>query len=309
MLNPSPISPKRSTAFSYAALFAVTIIWGWGFVFSQFALDAGHSPSAVMFGRFTLATLMMGLCYGKQIRANYKPGQWKGAALTGLFLFAGFYLQIIGLQHSTPANNAFVTSSYVVMVPLLWWVVNKKRPHVSIFVASGLCMAGLAILTITPSAGFATSLGDGLVLLSALFFSSQIVATGLYARSIHHSVLLFIQLLVSTILSAAAFLLTDRSFTGFTSLKGAGSILYLGILSTFVCYLLQTLAQKHVHAGRVALLLSCETVFGALFSVLVGIDRFSLRMLFGGALMFAAVLLPSLWRPKQAPDEKQPDNK
>ncbi|MDR3173067.1 MAG: DMT family transporter, partial [Treponema sp.] len=107
---------KYDRPLAMGALVLVTIVWGWGFVFSNMALEAGLRPAAIMVARFTLAALLVGVAFRKTIRANYRSGQWKSGLLVGGFLFLGFFIQILGLERSTPSNNAFITGAYVVMV-------------------------------------------------------------------------------------------------------------------------------------------------------------------------------------------------
>ncbi|MGD9559369.1 MAG: DMT family transporter [Oscillospiraceae bacterium] len=297
---------KKNERWATAGILLITVIWGWGFVFSRMALNAGLGPAGVMFGRFGLAAVLIGLVFFKDLRRQYRPGQWKSGLLIGVFLFLGFYLQILGLERTTPANNAFITATYVVLVPLLWWAITKRRPRNILFVASVLSLVGVAVLSVDPSAGFSASLGDGLTLLSALMFACQIVATGILARTMAPSVLVFMQMLVAGVLSFLLFVLVERDFSGFANLEGAASVLYLGILSTCVCYFIQTIAQRHLSSAKAGILLATESLFGALFSVLVGYDQFSVRMVVGGTIMFASMVLPELGRPPAATPPEDP---
>lgn len=294
-----PQATKRQKGMSLAALVLVTVIWGWGFVFSQMALNAGISSAGVMFGRFALGLAIVAVFFGRQLRRYYKPGQWRGGLISGLFLFLAFYFQLLGMERSTPANAAFITGSYVVMVPFLMWITVRRRPGPIIFVASFLALAGVGILSYVPGAGLAFNFGDFLTLLCALFFACQIVATGLFARTTHHIPLVFMQLLVAAVLSCVVFLAVDRDFSGFMRWDGMLSIGYLGVFSTFVCYFLQTWAQRYISSGKVAILLASESLLGPLFSIMVGYDVFSLRMVVGGLVLFAAIILPDLWPKKK----------
>ncbi len=275
-------------------LLVVTIIWGSGFIASQYALDAGVGPAAVMAGRFLVAAVLIGAVCHRRIRRAYKKGQWKAGAIVGLFLYAGFYVQTLGLANSTPANNAFITSSYVVMVPLLWWAVAKKRPHPIVFAACLVSLAGVAILSLDLSAGLRVGFGDALTLLSALLFAAQIVATGHFARDIDPVVLVFMQLAVAAVCGCATFALVDRDLSFMARPGAVLAVAYLGAFSTCLCYFLQTVAQRHLSSTRTGILLATEALFGAVFSVLAGYDSASPRMLVGGLVMLVSVLLPSL---------------
>ena len=143
--------------------------------------------------------------------------------------------------------------------------------------------------------GVIMSHGDLLTLLCALLFAGQITATGIFAEKIDFRVLVFLQLLVSALLSFIVFMATDRNFIAMTQPNAILTLLYLGIFSTFVCYLLQTKAQTRVSSSTSAILLSTECLFGAFFSVLVGFDQLSIRLFVGGLIIFASIILPDVY--------------
>ena len=287
---------KKVQFFSSMALILVAAIWGSGFIASQLALDANMSSAAIMLGRFTVAAVVMGLFSSKIIRRTITPGHIKSGIIIGLFLFAAFYVQTLGLQHTTPANNAFITAANVVIVPFLWWGVTRQKPKKIVFPASVISLIGVGILSIDFTKGFSLNVGDLLTLASAVLFACQIVATGILARKMEVQLLVFLQFTSAAVFSLLAFLATDRDFTVFVNPPGAAAILYLGLFSTCLCYFLQTLAQKHVDSAKAA----TESLFGTIFSVLAGYDSFSLQMVLGGGIVFASVLLPEFYLQKIA---------
>jgi len=289
--------PKEYAAAG--ALLLVTIVWGWGFVFSNMALEAGVVPAAVMFTRFALAALLVGGVFHKTIRTNYRKGQWKGGIITGVFLFLAFFIQILGLERSTPSNNAFITGAYVVMVPFIWWIISKKRPAVIIFISSFLSLGGVAVLSVKSAGGIAVNSGDLLTLLSACFFALQIVATGIFAPSIHYILLVFMQFCTAAVLSFGVFLAGGRDITGLSGFQGIGSILFLSVFSTFLCYFLQTYAQRFVSSSKAGIIMGMEALFGTLFSVIIGYDRMNVRMILGGLMMLVSIILPEIFAEKQ----------
>ena len=298
-------SAKKVQFFSSLALVAVAAIWGSGFIASQFALDAKMSSAAIMLGRFTLAALVMGVLSAKTIRRTISVQHIKSGIIIGVFLFAAFYVQTLGLQHTTPANNAFITAANVVIVPFLWWGVTRQKPKKIMFPASILSLVGVGILSIDFSKGLSLNLGDTLTLLSALLFACQIVATGIFARKMEVQLLVFLQFIVAAFLSLFVFLITDGNFSVFINPPGVAAVVYLGLFSTCLCYFLQTVAQKHVDSAKAAIILSTESLFGTLFSVLAGYDIFSLQMLLGGGIVLASVLLPEFYLQKIANKAKK----
>jgi len=276
---------------SIALLFVVATIWGSGFIGTQMALDAKLDSSFIMFVRFTIATFIIGTVFFKDIKKNLRPQHLKGGLIIGLFLFLAFFIQTVGLKYTTPANNAFITASNVVMVPFLWWVVSKKKPKNKIFISSALCLIGIGVLSLNFVNGFSFSVGDLLTLGCAFLFACQIVATGILAASMDARVLVFLQFAVSAVLSFLVFMFTNRDFTAFASPKGMMAVIYLGVFSTCICYFLQTVAQKNVESSKTAMILSTEALFGTFFSVLLGYDKLSANMVAGGLIIIVSILM------------------
>lgn len=285
---------KKVQTVSKFLLLLVAIIWGSGFIGSQMALDAQLSSAFIMFVRFAIATLIIGVVFFKDLKKNLKREHLKGGILIGLFLFLAFYVQTVGLKYTTPSNNAFITASNVVMVPFIWWVISKKRPSIKIFVSSFLCLIGIGILSLNFSQGFSFQVGDLLTLLCAFLFACQIVATGILAKQMDAKVVVFLQFAVATVCGFIMFMLTDRNFTAFASPKGMAAVIYLGVFSTCLCYFLQTTAQQHVDSSKAAIILATESLFGTIFSVALGYDRLTINMVVGGMIILASIILPEL---------------
>jgi drug/metabolite transporter (DMT)-like permease len=130
---------------------------------------------------------------------------------------------------------------------------------------------------------------------SALFFALQIVSTGVFAASVHHLVLVFTQFITAALLSLAVFLLGDRDLSGFAGPQGAGSVLFLGVFSTFLCCSLQTSAQRFVPSSKAGIVMGMEALFGTVFSVITGYDQPNLRMVLGGIMMLTSIILPEFF--------------
>lgn len=277
------------------ALFTAAVIWGTGFIATQIALDAGLSSAAIILGRFGVAAAIMLLIFYKELRAKLKKQDLKNGMILGVLLFTAFIIQTLGLQHSTPSNNAFITATNVVIVPFLWWAVSKQRPMKIVFFASFLCLAGIVTLSVDFSAGFALGFGDLLTLLAAFLFACQITATGVLAPKMDLRVLVFLQLATSALCALIVFCIVDRDFAAFHNPHGFAAVLYLGVFSTCICYFLQTKSQTRVSSSTAAIILSTEALFGAVLSVMLGYDALDARLIFGGLIIFGSVILPDIW--------------
>lgn len=270
-------------------LLAVTIIWGGGFVASEIALET-LTPFQIMAVRFLIATLFMGILAGKQIRI-IKKEEVKCGFLLGTTLFAAFALQIIGLQYTTPSKNAFLTATNVVLVPFIALVIYKKKIPLRSLVGAGMAIVGAGVLSLQSD--FSVNFGDGLTLLCAIGFAFQIFLTGEYVGKIQASVLNFLQMLTACALSTIGLLISD-DFKFHPSMKSVFAVLYLGIVSTSICYLLQTISQKYVDETKSAIILSMEAVFGTVFSVILLDENVTVKMIVGSILILAAVLISQI---------------
>ncbi len=285
------MSDKKKQISAMLLLLLVAIIWGSGFIASQIALDSNLSPELIMVVRFGVATIIVGIIFAKKISKNAFNNFTK-ILPGGVFLFLAFFTQIVALQYTTPANNAFLTATNVVMVPFIWWAISKKTPAINIFIASLLCLIGIAILSIKFEEGLQFALGDWLTVLCALFFAGHIVATGIAAKKVETPIIVFYQFLIAAVLSALVFVLfTDRDFSALNSFSAVSSLLYLGIFSTCLCYFLQTYGQKFVSASKAAIILGTEALFGSLFAVLLGYDKLTVNMVIGGAIIMVALVI------------------
>ena len=278
-------------------LLTVTVIWGGGFVASDMALET-LTPFQIMAIRFLIAAVIMTLLGRKQIatitKAELKCGFWLGAAL-----FGGFALQIIGLQYTTPSKNAFLTATNVVLVPFIALVFYHKKIAAKSLAGAVMAVIGAGILSLQSD--FSVGLGDALTLLCAVCFAMQIFLTGEYVGRIRPTVLNFLQMATACVLSLFG-LLMARDFGFHASAKSILAVLYLGVVSTTITYLLQTVSQKYVDETKSAIILSLEAVFGTLFSVIILHETITLRMILGSALILLAVLV------SQIPGKKAADN-
>ncbi|WP_349945392.1 DMT family transporter [Lacrimispora sp. BS-2] len=270
-------------------LILVTIIWGGGFVASDMALESMR-PFQIMAVRFLLGTVLMGLISIRSLQGITKSEVMAGG-LMGVALFAGFAFQIVGLQYTTPSKNAFLTALNVVIVPFISFLILRKKIGARGIAGAVMSVAGVALLSLDRN--FSLGLGDGLTLICAVGFAFQIFLTSEFVKKYRATVLNFIQMITAFLLSfisLIAFGETQFHVTG----KGILSVLYLGVISTTVCYLLQTASQKYVDETKAAIILSLESVFGTLFSILILGEIVTPRMLAGSVIILGAVVISNL---------------
>lgn len=282
-------------------LLLTAVIWGTGFVASQFALDSGMSTSFILLIRFSVAALvMLGVLHRKLATLTGK--EIGSGIITGSLLFLAFFSQTYGLQFTTPSNNAFITATNVIMVPFITWMFFRKRPHGKFFVLPFVTFVGVAFLTYSPEHGLHFSKGDAFTLLCAFFFALHISYLDIVSKRMDVSKLTFLQMATAAILSGVYLLVIDNGRMG-NSIDwslGLPWSLYLGIFSTMVAFFIQTYAQKFTSSTKTAIFLSTESLFGALFSVLLALEPFSPFMVVGGAIILLSIILSELKIPFHA---------
>ncbi|SCH91178.1 putative DMT superfamily transporter inner membrane protein [uncultured Clostridium sp.] len=287
------------------ALILVTVIWGGGFVASDIALES-MKPFQIMMVRFLLASVLMGVISRGQRKSEEKlkdrAGAIKAGVLMGVTLFMGFAFQIIGLQYTTPSKNAFLTALNVVIVPFIAFVILKKKIGAKGIIGAVMSVLGVALLSLNGS--FTVSLGDGLTLFCAVGFAFQIFFTSEFVKKYPASVLNTVQMFTAFVLSAISLMIFGENDFQVTT-QGWLSALYLGVVSTTICYLLQTACQKYIDETKAAIILSMESVFGTIFSILILHEVVTVRMVIGCAVILAAVIISNMSETSEETEDKE----
>ena len=211
--------------------------------------------------RFTIAALAMALLFRRQTLALSRRDLRLGVVLGGLYGTAQV-LQTIGLQHTDASVSGFVTGTYVVLTPVLAWVLFRDRIGRATWVAVGLTTLGLAVLSLR---GVAVGFGEALTLASAVFYALHIIALGRWSTPAAAVGLSTVQAGTIALISIAGALPG-----GITMPQGGGqwaSVLYMALVAGAGALWAQTWAQGHLTATRAAIVMSMEPVFAAVFAV------------------------------------------
>lgn len=268
-------------------LFAAALIWGSSFFMMKGAVDA-IPPLFLLAIRFTGGAVLLSLVCWKKWRIFTPDYLWRGAVIGG-FLFAAYSIQTFGIQWTTPSNNAFLTAVYCVLVPFFYWAVMKQRPDRYNIAAAVLCVAGVGLVSLGDS--FSISLGDGLTLLGAVFYATHIVAVAKVSPGKDIYLLTIFQFAFAALYAWVGGLLFQKFPSA--SILSADLLIqmaYLTVMCTTVALLFQNVGQVWSDPSSAAILLSLESVFGVLFSVLFYGDPVTPRLMTGFALIFVAVV-------------------
>lgn len=284
---------KKSVSFlASAGLVLTAAIWGFAFVVVKDSLDYIGAIYMIAI-RYTIASLVMALIFIKKLR-NINRKYILHGLLSGAFLFLAYTTQTIGCDYTTAGKNAFLTTVYVILIPLISWIMYKKRPGWYVFIAAFLSVTGIGLLALGTDDSASISIGDILTLICGLFYALHIIWTEKYNKLGDDPLLLtLLQFLACTIYGWLFAPIYDGAFPveAFQTPRVILSMLYLGLFSTMLCFSLQNIGLKYVKSSLASLFLSFESVFGILFSALILHEQITLRMGFGCVLIFLAVIL------------------
>lgn len=287
------------------ALLALTLFWGTTFHFVKGVL-AVASPGVFLASRFGLATAILAVAALLR-RERAGAGFLRHGVLLGVFMFAGFTLQTVGLRHTTPARSGFFTGLAVLIVPFIARFLLGRAVKLASWVGVALAVAGLVLLThpFGEVVDAAVKLGDLLTAASAVAFALQIVFTSEWAPRHPVGPLTLLQVAVA-FLGALALLPFEASyFRPEGTAVFAATVAFTGVFMTALGFFVQNWGQRYTTAVRAALIFSLEPVAAALFSHYYGGEVLRATDWVGGALIALGVVageVGGLIEGRRAPD-------
>lgn len=282
-----PNNWKSSSGLALAALVAVTAAWGATFIVVQDAVSRMPVMDFLAV-RFSLAALVMIILRPGSLRGMGWLG-FKRSAFLGLALGLGYITQTFGLQHASAAVSGFITGMFVVLTPVVSWLLLKRKTGANVWWAAALATVGLAVLSLN---GWSIGSGELLTLLCAIFFAFHIVGLGEWSSK--HNVYGLAVLQISFV---ALICLVAALPGGLTLPPDSGvwaAVVITALIATAFAFVVQTWAQSLVSATRAAVIMTMEPVFAGLFAVVLAGNNLTARIFIGGALVLAAMLLTEL---------------
>ncbi len=291
-------SNKNLSRIASLALFAAAFIWGTSFVIMKDVSDR-LPPALLLAIRFSIACLLFSAISWKRFRRWNKSYLLPGAVM-GSLLFAAYLVQTYGLIGTTPGKNAFLTASYCVITPFLFWIVSKRRPDLFHVASTVICLCGILLISVdfTSENLFSVALGDVLTLICGFFYAAHIVAIATMSDDKDPLLLTIMQFGVAAVLFWITYAVMHALGIAPLDLEGADMVslavqlLYLACACTGVAIFLQNFGQKYAHPTGAAVILTFEAVFGAMFSLLFGREEgFGVLRALGFLLVFLAVII------------------
>ena len=283
----------KQTRYSLILL-GCSVIWGSAFVAQSAAMDLGMLPYA-----FTAVRMLVGaVCLMPFILLRRKtalPATREGKArllrsgmLIGVAVAVASCLQQAGLQYTTAGKGAFLTALYILLVPIVGAAFFHRKTGLWTWLCLVIGAVGLWFLSITEA--FTLEKGDALMILCALVFTLQILLVDKFAPDFDPLTLCCLEFLTAGLLSFLPMAIFEGF--GFQNIRPAiWCILYCGIFSCGIAYWLQIVGQRHLPPALASLIMSFESVFGAIFGALILHERMTGRELLGCGLIFAALVL------------------
>ena len=285
-----------------ALLLLAAIVWGFAFVAQKAGMD-NIGPMAYNGIRFLLGSIcLLPLIFifdNKEKKADASLSNnkklWKAGLISGTVLFLASSMQQVGVVYTTAGNAGFITSFYVILVPV-FGLLLKQKVNTQTWIGAIVAIIGLYFLSVSET--LTLILGDILVFGSAFIWAVQVILAGYYAIRVNVIKLAAIQFALTGIISLVISFFTETY--GLQNIWDAIiPILYGGIMSVGLAFTLQLIAQKKAHPTHAAIILSTESVFAAIGGWLLLNEELTRVETMGAALMFAGVILSQLkWNKK-----------
>jgi drug/metabolite transporter (DMT)-like permease len=279
-------------------LISAGFIWGIGFVVNKTILDAGWTESELLFVRFFTATIAIFIIYFKRIIRTDKATILWGLFL-GIFLYLGFFFQTWGLANTTPSNNALLTAAYIILMPVIVWIFERKTIHRKTILAGFITLLGISFITVDfEELSIDANMGDMLTLIGALFYSIHIYFLGKKTKQVDLFVLMSFQLLMFSIIAFVVMITRDGTppidFSSMESTKYLILAVVIGFFASFLAFLFQSIGQKYTNEAEAAILISTESLFGPILAIVFYGDPFGIYIAIGIILVFGGIVLSEL---------------
>lgn len=283
-------------------LILAALVWGAAMSFQSEGMDyvGPLTFQAVRFMMGGTVLLPLVLLLGKKDpgegKEGYSPkGVFFGGAVCGIFLMIACTLQQYGIVYTTVGKAGFLTSLYIIVIPILG-IFLKRKTGINVWVGVILACIGMYLLCMKES--LALSVGDTLVFICAFVFAFQIMAIDKYVTMYNGLKLSCIQFYVCGILSMILMFIFEKPEMG-AILKAYIPLLYTSVCSCGIGYTFQTLAQKDLQPAFASIIMSLESVFAAMFGWILLGQKMSGREIAGSCLMFAAIIIVQLFERKE----------
>lgn len=266
------------------ALLTVAMAWGWAFVIMKDAIQR-QSVNNFLFTRFILGAVAM-IVIRPQVLKLINKDLVLRAGTAGIFLGFGYIFQTLGLERTGAAITGFVTGLYIVLTPLFAWLFLKEKISRFVWICIAIATIGLGFLSIH---GFSVGFGELLVFVSAIFYALHIISLSIWSSGRDPYAMTLVQLVMCAFLAGIASIPGGYSPPPDAGVWGV--VVFTAIFATAIAFIIQTWAQAHMTSTKVAVILTMEVVFAAIFAIAFGGETLTLQSAIGGILVVGAMYL------------------
>jgi drug/metabolite transporter (DMT)-like permease len=266
------------------ALLSVAMAWGWSFVIMKDSIQR-QSVNNFLFTRFGLAVLVMVIIRPQVLKLLTRDLLLR-AGTAGIFLGFGYIFQTLGLARTGAAITGFITGLYVVLTPLLAWLILRAKISRFTWLCIAVATIGLGLLSVR---GFSIGVGEFLVFISAIFWALHIITLSKWSSGRDTYAMTVVQLATCTAMAAIASIPGGYSPPPDAGVWGV--VVFTAVFATAIAFIIQTWAQAHMSPTKVAVILTMEVVFAAIFALIFGGERLTVQSSIGGVMVVTAMYL------------------
>ena len=275
----------KKNFFGHLALWGTAFIWGTSFVIMKEALDS-IGTMWVLALRFIIAAALLLFAARKRLK-KLGRARLRSGIILGICLSAAYIFQTYGLKYTTPGKNAFLSATYCVYVPFMLWGIYKRRPGGANIIAALMCLCGVGLVSVNGAT--AINIGDALTIVCGLFYALQIIMTERFIGDCDALSLTGIEFGTAAVICLIGALIFEPVPTGL-SLETWGSLAYLGVMCTAVCFFLQTWGMSYTASYTAAVIMTFESVFAIIISVIYG-EPVTPKLACGFVLIIVSVII------------------
>ncbi len=274
-------------ALSVIGLLIVALLWG--FCFSALKFCENIPTFFTMSVRFTMAAVLLAIVFAGRLKNISKEiilvGVW-----VGILMFLCYLAATVGIKFTTSARSSFFSCLGAICVPLLNWLVYKEKITKKFFACMGICVAGVYLISMGGSGEIGLNAGDLICLLASFFGAAQLVA--LEHKGLHLDIicLTIVELFAIAVLSVLGMLIAGETIPTHFNGYEIGSLIFMGVFSTAISFVLQIVCVKNVPSNRTSIILTLEPVLGALSSVLIMGDVLGWQGYVGGLVIILSII-------------------
>lgn len=287
----------KKVIVSMIALGMVALAWGTSYAIIKDALN-NVKPFELMSMRFGFSTIILSIVFLKRFKNINKKVIYSNS-IVGLFMFFAFFTLVIGISYTTASKQSFLIGAYVLIVPFLAWIINRKKPDAYSLAGAILATVGIGLLTLSGS--LSINKGDFLSIICSFCFACHMISIEHFNKESDPILSTIIQFGVTSIL----FLILTGIFEGYHiifTLALIKAVAYLVIVTTVIAFVVQNIAQKYISSTSTALILTLESAFGGVFAAYLLKEQMTFQMIIGCIVIFLGIITEEtkwkLWKNK-----------